>query len=278
MAEIRVVIADDEPPARRGLLRMLAGHADIAVVGECSHGGEALQAIRTARPDLVFLDVQMPVLDGFEVLRALAPEPLPLTVFITAFDEYAVRAFEIHAIDYLVKPFTDQRFADMLARARQYLQQSEAAAVAQRLAALLARDAAPAQASASASASASAIEARDGRDPADARTASLVATTGRRSVVVPISDIDWIEAQDYCVLVHAGKASHLLRESIRTLADRLAPHHFVRVHRSALVNLTRVRELRRPPQGEWILVLHGGVELPVSRRLRPVVTRHFVRA
>jgi two-component system LytT family response regulator len=272
MAEIRVVIADDEPPARRGLLRMLAGHADIAVVGECSHGGEALQAIRTARPDLVFLDVQMPVLDGFEVLRALAPEPLPLIVFITAFDEYAVRAFEIHAIDYLVKPFTDRRFADMLARARQYLQQSEAAAVAQRLAALLAHDAAPAPEAREVG------EGREARDGVDPRTATLVATTGRRSVVVPIADIDWIEAQDYCVLVHAGKASHLLRESIRTLADRLAPHHFVRVHRSALVNLTRVRELRRPPQGEWILVLHGGVELPVSRRLRPVVTRHFARA
>lgn len=262
MPDIRVVIADDEPPARRGLLRMLAGHADIAVVGECSHGGEALQAIRDTRPDLVFLDVQMPVLDGFEVLRALAPEPLPLVVFITAFDEYAVRAFEIHAIDYLVKPFTDRRFADMLTRARHYLQQSEAAAVAQRLASLLARDPAPEG------------EPRD----AGGREASLVATTGRRSVVVPISDIDWIEAQDYCVLVHAGRASHLLRESIRTLAERLAPHQFVRVHRSALVNLARVRELRRPPQGEWILVLHGGVELPVSRRLRPVVTRHFARA
>jgi two-component system, LytTR family, response regulator len=272
VADIRVVIADDEPPARRGLVRMLGGHADIAIVGECSHGGEALHAIRTTRPDLVFLDVQMPVLDGFEVLRALGPEPLPLVVFITAFDEYAVRAFEIHAIDYLVKPFSDRRFADMLSRARQYLQQSEAAAVAQRLAALLARD------PAAGSAPAAGADARETRDGADARTASLVATTGRRSVVVPIADIDWIEAQDYCVLVHAGKASHLLRESIRTLADRLAPHHFVRVHRSALVNLARVRELRRPPQGEWILVLHGGVELPVSRRLRPVVTRHFARA
>jgi two-component system LytT family response regulator len=253
VAEIRVVVADDEPLARHGVVGLLAGQADIVVVGEARNGSEAVDAIRTQRPDLVFLDVQMPELDGFEVVRQL-PAPLPLIVFITAFDEYAVRAFELAAIDYLVKPFTDCRFADMLARARHRLQQSEAAEVAQRLAALLAQPAAA---------------------PPPARDATLIATVGRRSVVVPFADIDWIEAQDYCVLVHATGASHLVRESIRTLAERLASHHFLRVHRSALVNLARVRELRRPAHGEWLLILHDGTELPVSRRQRPAVTRLF---
>jgi two-component system LytT family response regulator len=118
VADIRVIVADDEPVARHGLTRMLAGHPDVAVVGESRNGGEAVRAIRTQRPDLVFLDIRMPELDGFEVLRALAPEPLPLVVFITAFDDYAVRAFDVHAIDYLVKPFSDDRFADMLSRVR----------------------------------------------------------------------------------------------------------------------------------------------------------------
>ena len=255
MAEIRVVVADDEPLARNGVVGLLAGQPDLVVVGEARNGSEAVHAIRDRRPDLVFLDVQMPELDGFEVVRQL-PAPLPLIVFITAFDEYAVRAFELAAIDYLVKPFTDRRFADMLARARHRLQQSEAAEVAQRLAALLAQPQAPAT-------------------PPPPPAATLIATVGRRSVVVPFADIDWIEAQDYCVLVHAASGSHLVRESIRMLAERLASHHFLRVHRSALVNLARVRELRRPAHGEWLLILHDGTELPVSRRQRPAVTRLF---
>jgi len=238
MPELRVLVADDEPLARRGLVRLLGLHDDIAVVGESPTGAEAVRAIRATRPDLVLLDVQMPELDGFAVLRALDPDPPPLVVFITAFDDYAVRAFDVQAVDYLVKPFSDRRFTDMLARVRQRLQHPAAAATGP-------------------------------------RDEIVIATTGRRSVVIPICDIDWIEAQDYCALVHTGAASHLLRESIRTLEQRLAPRAFLRVHRSVLVNRARVRELRRPAQGEWILVLHDGTELPVSRRLRPAVTRYF---
>lgn len=236
MAEIRVVVVDDEPVARRGLIRMLTAHPDIEVVGDARNGSEAVRAIRTHRPDLVLLDVRMPGLDGFEVLRALTLDPAPLVVFITAFDDYAVRAFDVRAVDYLVKPFSDARFADMLNRVRRQV----SAAVVQR-------------------------SADD----------VLVATTGRRSVMIAIDDIDWIEAQDYCVLVHAGRTSHLLRESIRTLEHRLAARMFARIHRSALVNLARARELRRPARGEWVLVLASGIELPVSRRQRPAVTRHF---
>jgi two-component system, LytTR family, response regulator len=261
MLEIRALVVDDEPPARLGLTRMLAAHRDITVVGASRNGSEAVRAIRAARPDLVFLDVEMPGLDGFGVLRALAPGPLPLIVFVTAFDDYAVRAFEVHAIDYLIKPFSDRRFADTLARARQQIQHAAAADAARRLSALL-----------SAPLTDQATEPR-----VEPRADTLLATTGRRSVVIAIADIDWVEAQDYCVLVHIAKTSYLLRDSIRRLEPRLAAYGFVRVHRSALVNLARVRELRRPTQREWCLVLEDGTELPISRRLRPDIQRQLGR-
>lgn len=203
----------------------------------------------------------MPGLDGFGVLRALAPGPLPLVVFVTAFDDYAVRAFEVHAVDYLIKPFSDRRFADTVARARQQLQHAAAGDAARRLAALL-----------------TAPLTEGPTEPRiEPRADTLVATTGRRSVVITIADIDWVEAQDYCALIHTGKMSYLLRDSLRRLEPRLAAHGFVRVHRSAMVNLARVRELRRPAQREWFVVLNGGTELPVSRRLRPEIQRQLGR-
>ncbi len=261
MLEIRALVVDDEPPARHGLARMLGVHRDITVVGESRNGTEAVRAIRSTRPDLVFLDVEMPGLDGFGVLRALAPDPLPLVVFVTAFDDYAVRAFEVHAIDYLIKPFSNRRFADTLARVRHHLQHAAAADAARRLSALLT---AP-------------LPERAPEPRLEPSPESLVATTGRRSVVIAIAKIDWVEAQDYCALVHTGELSYLLRDSLRRLEPRLATHGFVRVHRSAMVNLTRVRELRRPARGEWVVVLDGGTELPVSRRLRPEVQRQLGR-
>ncbi|HEX3758218.1 MAG TPA: LytTR family DNA-binding domain-containing protein [Kofleriaceae bacterium] len=260
MLEIRVLVVDDEPPARHGLTRMLGAHRDIVVVGESRNGSEAVRAIRAARPDLVFLDVEMPGIDGFGVLRALAPDPPPLIVFVTAFDDYAVRAFEVHAVDYLIKPFSDRRFADTLARARQQLQHAAAADAARRLSALL-----------------TAPLTERPEPSVEPRADTLIASTGRRSVVIAIAEIDWVEAQDYCVLVHIGKLSYLLRDSIRRLEPRLAAHGFIRVHRSAMVNLARVRELRRPAQREWSLVLDGGAELPVSRRLRPEIQRQLGR-
>ena len=278
---IRALVVDDEPPARHGLTRMLGAHPGITVVGESRNGSEAVRAIRSLRPDLVFLDVEMPGLDGFGVRPALAPDPLPLVVFVTAFDDYAVRAFEVHAVDYLIKPFSDRRFADTLARARQQLSHAAAADAARRLSALLAGPLVEAPGDGS---SGPRPESRPdprsdpslGPSPAP-RADALVATTGRRSVVIAIADIDWVEAQDYCVLVHTGKTSYLLRDSIRRLEPRLAAHGFVRVHRSAMVNLARVRELRRPAQREWLVVLDGGVELPVSRRLRPEIQRQLAR-
>jgi two-component system, LytTR family, response regulator len=201
------------------------------------------------------------------VLHALAPGPLPLVVFVTAFDDYAVRAFEVHAIDYLIKPFSDRRFADALARVRQQLQHAAAAEAARRLSALLAGplpEVGPLADTAT-------------ELPAEPPAGALIATTGRRSVVLAIAEIDWVEAQDYCVLVHIGQTSYLLRDSIRRLEPRLGAHGFLRVHRSAMVNLARVRELRRPAQRDWYLVLNGGAELPVSRRLRPELLRRLGR-
>jgi two-component system LytT family response regulator len=264
MADLRVVVVDDEPVARRGLVRLCASHPGVNVVGECRNGREAVQTLKTVPCDLVFLDVKMPDLDGFAVLRALDPAELPIVVFVTAYDEYAVRAFDVHAVDYLVKPFSDARFEMTLARARGYAQQRQAAELATRLAGLLADAGMGAQAGA-AGATAAAPATNGNGEPAALK---LVANLGQKAQVVPVREIDWVEAQDYCVLIHVGKASYLLRESIRSLQRRLEPVGFLRVHRSAMVNVDRVRELRRPARGEWMLELVDGTELPVSRRNR----------
>jgi two-component system LytT family response regulator len=188
-----------------------------------------------------------------------AAPPLPIVVFVTAFDEYAVRAFDVHAVDYLVKPFSDARFELTLARARSYVQQRQAAELASRLAGLLAETASP-------------------QPPSSAQAElKLVANLGQRAQVVPVREIDWVEAQDYCVLIHVGKSSYLLRESIRSLQQRLEPAGFLRVHRSAMVNVDRVRELRRPGRGEWMVALADGTELPVSRRNRAALLQSVDR-
>jgi two-component system LytT family response regulator len=263
MGELRVVVVDDEPIARRGLVRLCATHPGVSVVGECRNGREAVQTLKTVPADLVFLDVKMPDLDGFGVLRALDPTELPIVVFVTAYDEYAVRAFDVHAVDYLVKPFSDARFELTLARARGYAQQRQAAELATRLAGLLADAGMGAQAGAVGAPPS--VAANGNGEPAALK---LVANLGQKAQVVPVREIDWVEAQDYCVLIHVGKASYLLRESIRSLQRRLEPVGFLRVHRSAMVNVDRVRELRRPARGEWMLELVDGTELPVSRRNR----------
>jgi two-component system LytT family response regulator len=257
MRELRVVVVDDEPIARRGLVRLLQPHADVKVVGEGRNGREAVALLRSERPDLVFLDVKMPDLDGFAVLRAAAAAgggELPVVVFVTAFDEFAVRAFDVHAVDYLVKPFSDARFEMTLARARGYVQQRQAAELASRLAGLLAET--------------TPVPIPPGGSAAGAPELKLVANLGQRAQVVPVREIDWVEAQDYCVLIHVGRSSYLMRESIRSLQQRLESAGFLRVHRSAMVNVDRVRELRRPARGEWVVSLADGTELPVSRRNR----------
>ncbi|HEX5829735.1 MAG TPA: LytTR family DNA-binding domain-containing protein [Gemmatimonadaceae bacterium] len=237
-APIRVLLVDDEPLARRGLRQLLAAHADVAVVGECRDGREALAALDAVRPDLVFLDVQMPELDGFGVIRERGPGRMPLTIFLTAYDEFALPAFEAQALDYLVKPPSEERFAAALARARRQL----------RLARL------------------------DGGASSAAESRLLVPTAHGELVLSP-EEIDWIGAEDYYAAVHARGRRHLLRESLAALEARLDPRRFVRVHRSAIVNVARVAALRAAAAGGAAVVRRDGTTLPVSRRRREALAR-----
>jgi two-component system, LytTR family, response regulator len=255
-APVRVLIVDDEPPARRTLADLVAADPEAVVAGECGSGAEAVEAIRRLAPDVVLLDVQMPELDGFGVLAALAPAEIPLVVFVTAYDRYAVRAFEIHALDYLLKPFDDERFAAALGRAKEAIRRREVDEIGRRLAELLAERRGEAA----------------GAEPAgDAPLKRLLIRGGGRVVLLPVEEIDWIEAADYYARVHAGGVRHLIRESLSALEEKLDPARFARVHRSAIVNLDRVRELRPLFKGNCLVVLADGTELPLGRARRASV-------
>jgi len=245
---MRAVIADDEPLGRLGVRQLLARHADVTIVGEATGGEEAIALVRALTPDVLFLDVQMPEVDGFDVLAALAPA-IPPTVFVTAHDGFAVRAFETHALDYVVKPVAEARFDAALARIRDALAKDHAAELGRRLAALV-----------EAPRTAQAIE-------------RLVARLGDRSTVIAIDDIDWIEAQDYCAAVHVGAQAHVVRQTLAALEARLDPRRFVRIHRSAVVNIARIRELDHADASELVVVLASGARLPVSRRRREALER-----
>ncbi len=247
MRNIRVLLADDEPLARRGVRQLLAPHADMTVVGESRNGPETLHALDALNPELLFLDVQMPEMDGFAVLRARGADRMPAVVFVTAHDQFAVRAFEAHAIDYLVKPLNVERFEEALGRVRERLRLRHAADLARRLTALLAAERAERE--------------KKGID-------RLVVSTAAGELVIPVAEIDWIGADDYYARLHVGAKSYLLRESLSSLRTRLDPSRFVRVHRAAIVQLDRVRELRTTTRGHEA-ILRDGSRIPVSRRRRP---------
>jgi two-component system, LytTR family, response regulator len=267
MAEIRALIADDEPLARRGIRQLLEAHPDVIVAGECRNGRETLRALNTLAPDLVFLDIQMPQLDGFEVLRAFGPARMPAVVFVTAYDEFAVRAFEAHALDYLVKPVSETRFAEALRHVRERLRSNQAVELAQKLEALLASREGGGQ------------RAEGGGGRRAGRPARrLVVPTASGEIVLDTSEIDWIQAEDYYAAIYALGKRHLIRESLTSLEERLDPSCFVRVHRSAIVALDRVRELRSTGLGEWIVVLRDGTRVPVSRRRREQVAEVIRRS
>jgi two-component system, LytTR family, response regulator len=234
---IATIIVDDEPLARRGVRQLLAPHDDFAVVAECRNGGEAVRAIRALAPDLAFLDVQMPGMGGLDVVREIGVAAMPDVVFVTAYDEYAVRAFETRALDYLVKPIGAARFNEALDRVRQRGRERDA----------LARAA-----------------ARAARETVAVPTAQGVA-------VLDVDEIDWIEADDYYAAIHARGRRLLLRESLASLERRLPRGRFVRAHRSALVAVDRIVELRGGTSGGVTLLLRGGRAVPVSRRRREEV-------
>jgi two-component system LytT family response regulator len=245
---LRVLVVDDEPLARSGVAELAARDPELVVVGECGDGAGALAAIRSLRPDLVLLDVQLPELDGFELLRRLEPGERPAVVFITAYDHFAVQAFDVHAIDYLVKPFDDARFTEAITRAKSAIRGARGGRLNERLSDLLGQLA--------------------GAAPADGWLTRIVVKTAGRVVLVRVDEIDWIEAADYCVKLHVRDRVHVLRESLQALESRLDPARFFRVHRSAIVNLDRVTELSPAFKGEHVVLLRDGTRLRLSRGRR----------
>ena len=243
---IRVLVVDDEPLARERVRRLLEKEPDVQIVGECADGLAAVEAIERDRPDLVFLDVQMPELDGFAVLENVAPERLPFVVFVTAFDEYAVKAFDVHALDYVLKPFDGDRFREALERARREIARtSEGAGLEGRLLALL--------------------QDLEGRKQQMDR---IVIKSGGRVSFLRTEEVDWIEAAGNYVELHVGKESHLLRETMNKLESRLDAKRFLRIHRRIIVNVDRIRQLEGVTHGEYVVVLKDGTRLSSSRGYR----------
>lgn len=237
---IRAVIVDDEPPARESLRLLLAREHDVVVAGQAGNGRQAVTLIKREKPDLVFLDVQMPGMNGFEVLRQTGSLGSMAVVFVTAYDQYAIKAFETRALDYLLKPYSDERFLEVLDRVRAHIRGRGLMMLGERVAEMLAE-----------------------RDHASRDT--LAIKDGGRTHLIPVAEIDWIEATDYYVRVHTGGKSLLHRESLKSLAATLDPREFVRVHRSAVVNVRRVRMLEKLPSGDGIAVLTTGDRVRVSR-------------
>jgi two-component system, LytTR family, response regulator len=253
--KVRTLIVDDEALARRGLQLRLATYADVEVVGEAQNGREAFFSIAELKPDLMFLDVQMPGMDGFELLRAVPATQLPLTVFVTAYDHYAIRAFEAQAIDYLLKPVDDDRLAQALQRVREQRRSRDASTHCERLLALLGNISGRPQLT---------LDQALGNEPAPA-SGKLAIKDGARVLRVDFDDIRWIDAAGDYMCVHAADATHVLRATMRELEDRLDPRRFQRVHRSTIVNLQRVKEMRAHINGEYFLILDSGHELKLSR-------------
>lgn len=240
-SELRVLVVDDEPLVRDGLRALLAREVGVRLLGEARNGEEALQRIREVRPDLVLLDVQMPGMNGLDVVAALEPDERPAIVFVTAFSEYAIRAFDVHAVDYLLKPFDAERFAMALSRARVRM----AAGNADRLEDLLAT-----------------------LRPAPVYPERLLLKHEGSMVVVIADDVDWVEAADNYVKVHARTGRYMVRETLKQIEATLAPARFARAHRSAIVNLSRVKSLDPLAAGEHVITLTTGTRLTLSRGFR----------
>jgi two-component system, LytTR family, response regulator len=254
---LRILLVDDEAPARSLLREYLGAHEGMEVIGECANGFEAVKAITEQRPDLVFLDVQMPKLDGFEVLELVAAEPgAPAVIFCTAYDEYALRAFEVHAVDYLLKPFGRERLAEALGRARDRLALAAARAQAR-----------PGQAAPAGPASAAppgATLAATARGPG--RYAErIVVRDGAQVHVIATDQVDYVEAQDDYVAIHGAGRSHLKHQTLAELAEALDPSRFVRIHRSYLVNVDRIARVELLAKDQRVVILRDGRQLPVSR-------------
>ena len=246
---IRTVIADDERLARQKLRLLLKPEPEVEIVAECRDGRETIAAIRSVKPDLVLLDIQMPDLDGFQVLEEIPPAEMPVVIFTSAYDQYAIRAFEAHALDYLLKPFDQERLHHAVERARQELRKIEDREVTHRILDLLSR-------------------VRSEKQPAAEGDRRLIIKTKGRVVFLDLDEIDWVGASANYVRLNVGKESYLLRETITRTAERLDPNRFVRIHRSTIVNVRKIKELIPVNSGEYVVVLRSGKELSCSRGYR----------
>ena len=243
--KMKVLIADDEPLARERLASLLASEPDIDVVAQARDGEEAVTAVHDHSPDLVFLDVQMPQMNGFDVIEAVGTDKMPPVIFVTAYDQHALRAFQVRALDYLLKPFDRERFTDALQRARKQIERDETGDLGRRLLALV----------------------KDLRRD-QPRSDRLVVKSGGRLFFLRTDEIDWVEAAGNYVRLHVGNASHLLRETMNAIEGRLDPEKFFRIHRSRIVNMERIQELQPWLNGEYAVLLRTGTRLTLSRGYR----------
>jgi len=242
---IRAAIVDDEPLARRRIRNLLKEAPDVEVIAECANGKDAIESLEKSPPDLLFLDIQMPEVDGFDVLQAVGVGRVPAVIFVTAYDQFALRAFEAHALDYLLKPFDDERFGAALQRARERIRQQQGGDLDRRLQALL--------------------ENVRGEHRYLRR---LVVPSGHRSIFVRTEHIDWIEAERNYIRLHVGGRAYLLRENMTQIASALDPATFCRIHRSTIVNIDRIQAVESLFQGEYLVVLQDGTKLTSGRSYR----------
>jgi two-component system LytT family response regulator len=249
--KLKVLIVDDERPARTKVRRFVSADSDVGQIFEAPDGVRAVDVIRDESPDLVFLDVQMPGLDGFGVVEALAPDALPHIVFVTAFDDYAVRAFDVHAVDYVMKPFDAERLGRALARAKAAIASRRDGGAAARMERLLA----------------------DLRGERPERLERLLVQGAERSVLLPLSRVDRLESARNYVVLHVGRESFRVRSTLDRLEQRLDPRRFVRVSRTAIVNVDRVAELVPWSHGDWVVVLSDGAKLRLTRSFRDRLER-----
>ncbi len=243
--KIRTLIVDDEPLARERVRRFLREETDVEIIGECGNGAEAIKTINQKKPDLVFLDIQMPEKNGFEVIKSLDEKDVPIVIFVTAYDHYALQAFDVHALDYLLKPFNRERLSRAVAHARELLENKNRGKMDERLASLI----------------------------ADLRTEKkylerLVVKSVGRVFFLKIDEIEWIEAAGNYLKLHVGRESHLIRETMNALEAKLNPDKFLRIHRSTIVNIDRIKELHPMFSGDYSVILRNGEELTLSRNYR----------
>jgi two-component system, LytTR family, response regulator len=256
VTKIRALVIEDEPVARARLVTLLEQEADVDVVGECADGVGAVAAIERLSPDLLFLDVQIPEMDGFEVARSVGPERMPAVVFVTAYDEYALQAFDVHAVDYLLKPFSAERFTQALTYAREHIARGRATMLNEQLLALL----------------------PDLQRPERPRRDRILVKSNGRIYFVKMADIDYCEAAGNYVRLHVGSNTHLVRETMGRLESDLDSRQFVRIHRSTIVNIDRIEEFRPSFNGEFVVLLRSGVRLTLSRGYRDAVQARVGKA